>query len=1317
VPYPFTYSTGIRGFGPEHGRRYYGPGLQDPRDQPPVWTAEPARAFYEDAHPLTNVGIAAGVAVGVGALGFIPTNKGRVWDWYVKGLRAVEEYSPGGVMRTFQLSSFFSQFETAVAKGTFIKPELLARNERYATYLSRLIGQAGPEETFGRLIREGATLRGGKLFWGEGQEVALRYASAVRVPEGYSTWLGAAWERIVGAAPAGTRDKAQQTFASVYPAPLRDPRLMNPALGRELFEVEGRTVRGMAAQVVGAQSAPGFAWRWARAWGTEWVSRFNRLLEAPAGFPIIENVYEAARGFASRRLGIQRPLSLAVREGTGLQMLGRMTWRYGMILPALYMGYQTVDWAMRGADLFEGTLFEEGLTTGIASLGVRANLLASQVAEATDLHRFREFQEEIAPGSTELSKLAAFPLMGGLAALGGLYAVKVGKMATAQARGLTVPEARFAVEQSMKQFGGQSWIAKAARRLVTEGGVYAEQGRLANLWRRIAEPTEEGILRFRVLGKMSPARLAGTLGIAAGAAFVLPFLPGALIPGTRPKELEALYEGRQEVPVRRGRWWEFGRTPYEGGRISYYRPHWYARMRTRAREKALWGDKAEKLSPLSRWWRQEFTYELERTHYKERPYPVTALPFEDVPFIGPILAGTIGRFIKPPRLMHTEDWRGEQGIVGQPPRFGGRIATEIGETAGGMPISPYDIRGTAGEQVYRLTELIGLPGFTATSIKEALTGTPDLFDQMTQLESARRMFGFERQYWDLELGGLLGTTEAFRRLYPHRRRQIPLYNPIRNTMPEWLPGPGEKSPDFWHGDPWAKVPEGELRLPGAGYAARYPELEGVAPGEYPLIHRFKILADVAPYTDKYGEHLRMVRAARKQPGWDDEKEYIFQQTLEQIKKRKTRVEFQEYQYLSPMGEIFGKKTYFGGEDSAGLIATINKLKASKEVETGLFAKTFGGYWELLSHNAETAFDQMTPISPGAKLVHTRTPVEHYQTMQVYGTESAFWSHPWRDFLRPTMTQVMESLGFEGIPAHIEERRELEEYFDVLKYVKFGRLANAARIARDWQAVKEFEARKDQSLFGMNPYTRNYTSIFRALPRRERDYFNAFSQAETEEERRRIFQLVPENERALYSARWKMAFVDEVKRAGKAGILSESQLEEADRIIGGIYEDAAREGLPSNEELHNEYLKDRFPGEGYADWYRRKYLLSDLESLPGPNWVGWHPSVDLDDIKLKVVQTLGEDMHDYDLWPSRARTLQNKPYINDQAVDAILEPQKLSRAEMRDRIDQLFLKDKMRASVFSRTEYRFDNEQPEVSVNLSCDWNDDDQIRTIKRMWQ
>jgi len=1070
-------------------------------------------------------------------------------------------------------------------------------------------------------------------------------------------------------------------------APLRAfPEVLNPVIqeGQDKY----------IAQVVGGRNLPEYMGRLAGGWGTEWISRFNRLLRAPFEMEPFQTVFGGVQRGLKSAFGKQ--ITFAVEERGGMAMLGSLSAKYGIALGLISLGYSTLDWNVRNAESLDNTMFAEGITPALATLAVEANLTASRVAEMIGAHKYREMQEEMAPGSTSFKKLLAFPLIGafGAATLG--YGAKVGLMARNQYRGMGVAAAREAAEESFRTFGGSGRLAKFGQWLTREEGLYSAQTRLGGLLRSIATPTKEGELAFKFLGKLGPMKLLSLAGAGAGLALVAPFIPGALVPSTRPAELEELYSGRKEIPVRHGRWWEMSRSAYEGGRIDYYKKHWYPSLLARSRETAIWGE-GDKRSPLERWYAKEFTYELEEKFKDTRPYPVSSLPFEDVPLVGPILANTIGRIIKPPKYYHTEEWISDKGVLAPSIRYGERI--QPGQQIGGIPESPFSLKNTLTEQTYRMTEAMGLPGFTMASIKESLTGSPDLFYQEQQLESARRLAGFERQYWDLELGGLIGASESFRRLYPHRRRNVSLYNPIRNQMPGWLPGPGDRSEDFTVGDPYTKVPRGESRLPGPGYAALYPELKGVAPEDYPLIHRWKILADIAPYSESYGRHLSTIRAARKSQQWTGYEEEIYQQTLEQIKEKKSsRVEFRDYKYLTPTGNIFGEPTHYAGAESSKALAALNRIYAEQREgeKGGVFQRLFGGYWELLSHNAETAMDSMTPISPAAKLIHTRTPIESYEQLQVYGSEASFWQHPIRDFLKPALQLFGKSVGFDSIPEDVERKREIEDYFDKIKYAKFSRLANMARLSGDTEALKEFEAKKDETLFGLNPFTRNYTSIFRSLPKRDRDYFNAFSAASSTQERERILEIIPENERALYVSRWKMAFVDEVKQAQKAGRLSEEELADADELITQFYDEARTEGLPMSKELYQEYLNTRFPGETYADWYRRTKLLPKAAPLPGPDWIGWDPKIDLEDVKLKLIQNLGEDMHQYNLWPSRASTLPYKSELTAEAIAPLLNPDQLSPDEARARINEIFAGDGIMANVFVRPS---SGPTDEIEINL------------------
>ena len=80
-------------------------------------------------------------------------------------------------------------------------------------------------------------------------------------------------------------------------------------------------------------------------------------------------------------------------------------------------------------------------------------------------------------------------------------------------------------------------------------------------------------------------------------------------------------------------------------------------------------------------------------------------------------------------------------------------------------------------------------------------------------------------------------------------------------MPSWMPG-DDYYTDFHKGDPYIKVDQGFARLPGKGYEALHPELEGINPEDYPDINKMAILADVAPYSREYNTRSR--RPARQQ---------------------------------------------------------------------------------------------------------------------------------------------------------------------------------------------------------------------------------------------------------------------------------------------------------------------------------------------------------------------------------------------------------------------------------------------------------------------
>lgn len=375
---------------------------------------------------------------------------------------------------------------------------------------------------------------------------------------------------------------------------------------------------------------------------------------------------------------------------------------------------------------------------------------------------------------------------------------------------------------------------------------------------------------------------------------------------------ETHYLNHGMAPVRKGRWWGLGNTPLSGGKVEYWQPNLYRRMRSDYKfTNTLYGSRKEyfnnspfptptaPLSPI----RYFFTdrYHNDRKHYYDRPYLMTSPMFSNVPVIGPTLSATIGKIIKPPKLMHPEYWIGNvtgagkatnakvlngftKGInysmppINSSPFLATGIITGNGsgltnyetppiqrqmnvyETSGGSTKlvnlgknkiswvrrqlkgesikkvegtnTPKDVSerndinkkiqlpslySTMKDQYRVLADVGGMYGFNVLGF---VTGMPNA--GTTQIDTSSYAYSINRAFWDEEIGGLgKDLSEIFRRFVPKRRKDINFYNPVKNTMPNWLPG-SDYFQNFHEGDPYTKVGgHGEIRLPGEAYEKMY----------------------------------------------------------------------------------------------------------------------------------------------------------------------------------------------------------------------------------------------------------------------------------------------------------------------------------------------------------------------------------------------------------------------------------------------------------------------------------------------------------------
>ena len=121
-----------------------------------------------------------------------------------------------------------------------------------------------------------------------------------------------------------------------------------------------------------------------------------------------------------------------------------------------------------------------------------------------------------------------------------------------------------------------------------------------------------------------------------------------------------------------------------------------------------------------------------------------------------------------------------------------------------------------GEQYNWLSDIYGLKGF---ALQTFVTGEANQNSNI--VENSNYAYSANKEFWDMNLGGLGGNlSEITRRFIPKRNNSTNYINPIRNTMPSWMPGSNYFT-DFKHGDPYSKIENGEERLPGEGYERLY----------------------------------------------------------------------------------------------------------------------------------------------------------------------------------------------------------------------------------------------------------------------------------------------------------------------------------------------------------------------------------------------------------------------------------------------------------------------------------------------------------------
>lgn len=983
-----------------------------------------------------------------------------------------------------------------------------------------------------------------------------------------------------------------------------------------------------------------------------------------------------------------------------------------------------------------------------------------------------------------------------------LNVIQKTKIAHAYATDLT-PGARKVTDWYEKTVPGPQYGPVALPLLgITAGGLYhygkvitgqfaSKNARLASSSIRATQALKDKVIGtkdvlfgniFGGLNKKSPI----FKGLAIGLAAMIPFIPGMLGSRNSPRELQDIYSGEEPVPIRSGRWWELGTTPWSGNRIKEYRSHWSVLHRTQAQKISLYGSEKEYwqhhpiLHPL-RWLRDP--YYLEKRHYEDRPYPVTSPAFSNVPLIGPVLAATIGRLLKPVVRMHPE-WSGEEYNLASS-RLEPRGPQALPPP---LPTTEYSLKGVVSRESRLFTDLIGLPGFIANTLWNKAFPDQHVGENI-QFEGSRQMMNISRKYYEKELGaGALaggpteGLSEPLRRFIQPDYQNIPQANQIKNTMPSWLPGE-DYFINFRIGDPYVNIPEGYARLPGAAYEALHPETAGLDPEDYPDLSKMSILADVAPYSIEYRrQESRVKHLSTKNTEMRIEYEKITQrvkemkdsvvntddrrfseeitkstgtvsrvtrsgielsefpgrefnlssvgysasdqsaivlgehnnwnksQIAEEVERRQARLIDFFNNNLAPgtrVGLVTPKGAIEGAENITAVL-TVGNTNFNKslileglgqyrkdlggpesQAMFGSLGRLFGKIAENLSFTGDES--RLNPLRYVPSPFHTkywqeRTPLSQYQQQEVEGTRLRRWQHPLADFIMPYARGAYRRIiGDLGTPSGTQTKRDLNTLTDMLDYVR-----GIQKASKDSEHRGKYTSQASRTAVGANAFG---TPIFLAstLPSRDAAYFNRFIKETNPEIRTDILNSVPEEMKQFLSAQW-------VKQ--QANIATAEGKEIPDIGEGGrLYTDEGLEAY-SKADTKLDYGDYQRSQEVAAFFSSRKLNLPEDPSSPL-----YDPNIDYEDVKLKIIQNEGYDMHDFGIFDDRAALLWRKPYI-DGAVRELTGSDGRSTEQIRRSVEDMIIASHDRNPKVSMTANQARRDNSNIRVDVSLDQSEE-----------
>jgi hypothetical protein len=1095
--------------------------------------------------------------------------------------RSAEEISPLHILRTFQVSHTMNPFvlRDEVKDFQIHGPQVLQQEEYYRALLEK----EGKRRLTQQDLLEGVYFKEGKMYGGKKglinqKDILLEYAgvshSEYQVGEFGATNKAVAKNRIL-------------------------EKFMNRlGLDNQSFY---RTVKDEQVDkrvIVGGKSAKRFASEWAKSYAMYSGEFFYKIGDNP--FSFMSEMMEPVFGAPKKDSTLGKLLGGLSRFGLGpggeytrgtRETLGVITKKGVAKTIGGMFAYTALNEVVK--TIAPGTsAFSQGIFQGISTMFANAHIKYSELI-SDPLQGYKKEQEEIAPGSTKSTMSWAM--------------VGAGAMA-----------------------GGYASYGKRVFDVITKG--YEASASIAAVEHKVSS------INLGEFGKATGRAGRFTMrGALIGALMALPILPGSLI-GDDSESVKRQYSGEELVGIRDKRYWSSGGNPWEGGKIKYYRPNWYASFMNDSKDKTLYGssDEADKYNPFL----HPIDYLANPYASEEKtkdiaPYPIWGLDISFGGAIGEVVERTIGQVIKPdvinPEIYKYTASGGTMGSDMPGDITTGvisNIITDVARTPRGimMGSSIQDISVEQEVNSYQasliaqgkmlpqepasyspitegihamhrsIVDAVGLRGFASNAILESMGINAHPKDLVLARSGEKDTIA--RAITDLELGGLFGLGEAQRRIInTDAHSTYDRINPIKNQMPSWLPSSDvEYFENFSTGNPYQKVKDGYERLPGRGYEELHPVVKGVNAEDYPDIEKYRVLADVAIGSTEYYEQKQKMYSRFSSGSMSDSEISEFRDIEEMLSQRSIKKQFTE------------RRT----EDQ------LSKL--------GPIGSVLGTIWDGISHNLEAPFEPLLFFRPASKFAHIRSATEDYEKAQYLSTDMAIWTSPYSNFIKPAFNRTFYT---SGAPDETVQKREIEEYFDSFKYVKERVLANSGIEGIDSNISRQRSKRTMVSASNSGMYTgSDMINAYSSMSEGEKAYFPAFSMETRDDERDKILSMVPDRIGKIYKDVWSnMDYLND----------NSGEFESAEEALTYKKQQDDKE---LQSEYNSEYRDYSSMKNGYDGDFRQ--YLSDVEAIgdvsaktgiPTGKFVGWDPRIDVKDIKLRTLQLGDKDPREFELWES------------------------------------------------------------------------------------